>query len=131
MFFSNFSSNCSNSVDLRNLQEQVKNGFCYQKLFWPFTVWTNYSSVLKIFANSLPSALNFKSFSQSLEQSFLTVGQNNFGNKIPFLLWEPFKGFFAWITFWDLIRTLLHNFLLVRFGINAKKSKKGYEKNNT
>ena len=26
-----------------------------------------------------------KSFSQSLEQFFLTVGQNNFGNKIPFI----------------------------------------------
>jgi hypothetical protein len=28
---------------------------------------------------------DFKSFSRSLEQFFLTVGQNNFGNKIPFL----------------------------------------------
>ena len=27
--------------------------------------------------------MNFKSFSPSLEQFFLTVGQNNFGNKIP------------------------------------------------
>ena len=42
----------------------------------------NCSSELKIFANSWPSASNFKSFSQSLEQFFLTVGQNNFGNKI-------------------------------------------------
>ena len=41
---------------------------------------------LKIFANCWPSATNFKSFSQSLEQFFLTVGQNNFGNKIPFFL---------------------------------------------
>ena len=32
--------------------------------------------------NSRPSA---SSFSRSLEQFFLTVGQNNFGNKIPFL----------------------------------------------
>ena len=30
--------------------------------------------ILKNFANSRPSALNFKSFSQSLEQFFLTVG---------------------------------------------------------
>ena len=30
-------------------------------------------------------ASNFKSFSRSLEQFFLTVGPNNFGNKIPFL----------------------------------------------
>ena len=42
-------------------------------------------SNLKKFANSQPSAKNFKSFSQSLEIFFLTVGQNNFGNKILFL----------------------------------------------
>ena len=29
------------------------------------------------------SASNFKTFSRSLEQFFLTVGQNNFRNKIP------------------------------------------------
>jgi hypothetical protein len=75
--------NCSNLWDMRNLQEQVKKAFCYQKLFWPFTAWTNCSSDLKIFANSRPSASNFKSFSRSLEQFFLTLGQNNFGNKIP------------------------------------------------
>ena len=69
---------------MRNLQEQVEKAFCYQKLFWPFTVWINWSSDLKNFGNSRPSASNFKSFSRSLEQFFLTVGQNNFGNKIPF-----------------------------------------------
>ena len=77
--------NCSIFCDLRNLQEQVKKVFCYLKLFWPFTFWINCSSDLKFFENSLLSASNFKSFSQSLEQFYLTVGQNNFGNKIPFL----------------------------------------------
>ena len=77
--------NCSIFWDLRNLQEQVKKAFCYQKLFWPFTVWINCSSDLKNFENSRLSASNFKSFSRSLEQFFLTVGQNNFGNKIPLL----------------------------------------------
>ena len=79
-------SNCSNLLYLRNLQEQVKKAFCYQKLFWPFTVWINCSSDHKIFANSRPSASNFKSFSRSIEQFFLIVGQNNFGKKIPFFL---------------------------------------------
>ena len=82
--FLNYS--CFNFLDLRNLQEQVKTAFCYQKLFWPFTVWINCSSDLKNFANSWLSASNFESFSQSLEQFFLTVGQNNFGDKVPFLL---------------------------------------------
>ena len=85
IIFSNLNSHCSYLLDLRNLQEQVKKAFCYQKLFWPFTVWTNCSSNLKNFANS---ASNFKSFSWSLEQFFLTVGQNNFGNKITFLIWK-------------------------------------------
>ena len=76
--------NCYSLLDVWNLQEQVKKAFCYQKLFWPFTVWINCSSDLKNFANFRPSASNFKSFSQSLEQYFLTVGQNNFVNKIPY-----------------------------------------------
>ena len=75
--------NCSNLLDIRNLQEQVKKAFCYQKSFWPFTVWINCSNDLKNFANPWPSASNFKSFSRSVEQFFLTVGQNKFGNKIP------------------------------------------------
>ena len=102
---------------MRNLQKQVKKAFCYQKLFWPFTVRINCSSNLKFFRcyfgpndffqkafwnqltfsdlknfeNSWPSASNFKSFSQSVERFFLTVGQNNFGNKIALLseqFWE-------------------------------------------
>ena len=76
--------NCSNLLDTRNIQEQVKKVFCYQNLFWPFTVWINCSSDLKHFANSQPSSSNFKSFSWSLEQFFLTVGQINFVYKIPF-----------------------------------------------
>ena len=65
---------------MRNLQEQ---SFCYQNLFLPFTVRINCSNDLKKFANSRPSAPNFKIFSQSLEQFSLTVGQNKFGDKIP------------------------------------------------
>ena len=42
-----------------------------------------------MFANSWPSALNFKSFFRSLQQFFLTVGQNNFGNKIPLVTFSP------------------------------------------
>ena len=52
--------NCSNLFDMRNLQEQVKKAF----------VAKNSSSDLKNFANSWPSASNFKSFSRSLEQFF-------------------------------------------------------------
>ena len=80
---------------MKNLQEQVTKAFCYQKLFRPFTVWKNCSSDLKNFANSRPSASNSKSFSRSLEQFFLTVGQNKFGNKIPLkLAWLAYVHFF-------------------------------------
>ena len=80
---SNLSYNCSNLLDNINLQEKVKKAFCYHNWFWPCIVWINCSSDLKKFANSRPSTSNFKSFSQSLEKIFLTVGQNNFGNRIP------------------------------------------------
>ena len=63
-------------MNLRNLQEKV---------VLTFTVRINWSSDLKNFANSRPSVSNFKFFSRSLEQFFLTVGQNNFGNKIPLI----------------------------------------------
>ena len=39
-----------------------------------------------MFANSRPSASNFKSFSQSVEQFFLKVGKNNFGKNIPIVI---------------------------------------------
>ena len=45
----------------------------------------NCFSDLKSFANSRPSASNFKSFTRSLEHFFLTEGQINFGNKIPLM----------------------------------------------
>ena len=75
-------------VYLWNLQEQVRKAFCYQELFWTFAVWTNCSSDLIFFANSRPSALNFIFFSITRTFFFLTLGQNNFGNKIPWL--HPF-----------------------------------------
>ena len=53
-------------------------------MFWPFTIWINFSSDLKIFKNSRLWASNFKSFSKILEHFFLTVCQNNFGNERPF-----------------------------------------------
>ena len=79
IIFSNLNCNCSIIVDLRNLQEQVKKAVCYQKLFWPLTVWINCSSNLK----NLAKFSAFKSFSFLQEQFFLTAGHNNFDNKIP------------------------------------------------
>ena len=46
--------------------------------------------ISRFFENSRPSASNFKSFSRSLDQFFLTVGQNNFGNKIPMFVFNHF-----------------------------------------
>ena len=43
-----------------------------------------------MFANSQPSASNFKSFSPSLDQFFITVSQNNFDNKIPLIFFSIF-----------------------------------------
>ena len=59
----------------RSEQSLVTVVFCYKNcsdLLWERIV------DLKKFANSRLSALNFKSFSQSPEHFFLTIGQNNF-----------------------------------------------------
>ena len=45
-------------------------------MFWPFTVWTNCFSDLKMFANSWPSASNFKKKSKSLEYFFSNLNSN-------------------------------------------------------
>ena len=47
---------------------------CTDLLLWEKIVQT---------ISKCPKASNFKSFSQSLEQFFVKVGLNNFGNKIP------------------------------------------------
>ena len=80
IIFWNLNSNCSNSSNLRNLQEQA--------FFWPLTVRTNFSSDCKVFANSCPSDSISKVFLDHKNNFFLTVGQNNFGNKIPGLKFE-------------------------------------------
>ena len=73
-------------VYMRNLHEQVKKAFCFKNCSY-FQI--NCFSDHKIFANSQPPALNFKSFCRSLEHFFfLMERQNNFGNKIPFLVLE-------------------------------------------
>ena len=105
--FSNLNYNCSDLSDMGNLQEQVKKAFYYQKLFWPFNVWIDCSSDLNNSANSRPSASNFKSFSQSLEQYFLTVGQKIFGNKIPVLKITNFPTHhYLWCHYWPLLLLL-------------------------
>ena len=89
---------------LRNLQKQVKKAFC--------------SSDLKNFASTQPSASNFESFSESLEHFFLTVGQNNFGNKIPNHWKEDVKCFLILLSIGyspitiSKIPIILHYFLL-------------------
>ena len=69
MIFPNLISNCFNLLYLRN---KLKN-LLFHKLIWPFSFQKNCSSDLKKITNSLPSASNFKIFSWSLEQFFLTV----------------------------------------------------------
>ena len=62
------------------MQEKLENMCCSNRHNGGNTFRKSHfdSSDLKHFANSQPSALNSKSFSQSLEQSFLTEGKNNF-----------------------------------------------------
>ena len=72
--FSNLNSNCSfKFLGIRNLQEQVKKAFCLPKIVLTF------HCLNKIF--------------RSLEQFFLRVGQNNFGNKTPLMIDTKRKNF--------------------------------------
>ena len=79
--FSILHYDCSNLLDLRNLQEQVKKAFYYQKLFWPFTAPFDREKLLKIESEGQ----EFVKFLRSLEQFFLTLAQTNFDDEIPFL----------------------------------------------
>ena len=92
---------------MRNLQEQVKIAFCYQKLFWPFSVWIICSSNLKKFANSWPSASSFKSFSQLLEHFFSHRITEQFRkqNTISFPLWHAFFAEFLAHSCSNVIKT--------------------------
>ena len=65
-------SNCSNLLDLRNLQEQVKKAFCYHKLFWTFTVWINCSSDLKCFSRSLEQFFSHSRSKQFSKQNTIS-----------------------------------------------------------
>ena len=79
ILFCNLNANCSNLSDMRNLQEQVKNAFCYQKLFWPFTVWINCSSDQEKLLKFEAEGREFAKCLRSLEQFIQTEkGQNNF-----------------------------------------------------
>ena len=71
---------------MRNLQEQVKKAFCLlPKFFLTFHCLKKIVLViLKILQILGLQPQISKVFSRSLELFFLTVGQNNFGNKIPF-----------------------------------------------
>ena len=70
---------------MRNLQEQVQKSIQLPNIVLTFTVWTTCSSDLKNFANSRPLASIFQNFFDYYNIFFLTVGQNNFGYKIPLI----------------------------------------------
>ena len=125
-------SNGSNLLYLRNLQKQGKKAICYHKWFWPFTVLTNCSCDLKTLADSWPSASNFKHFSRSLEQFFLTVGQNNFGNKIPKQhTFKPNMSTFVIAKYFYNFSWILLHFSQIRYSIDAAKGHSAFVATST
>ena len=70
IIFSSLNYNCSDILDLKNFQEQVKKAFRLKN-------WSD----LSLFQDWL----EFQKFFSITRTIFLTVGQNNFGNKIPFI----------------------------------------------
>ena len=91
---------------MRNLQEQVKIAFCYQKFFRSFTVWIDCFSDLKNFANSRLKAEKF-----FLDQFFLTVYVRTiFVKKYQF--WDLFTTD-IYLLIWHILYWHLFEFLSV------------------
>ena len=63
----------------------TKSGILLPKLFWP-TVRKTFFSDREFFLKFKAEGWEFAIFFRSLEQFIQTVGQNNFGNKIPFIV---------------------------------------------
>ena len=79
IIFSTLNLNCSNVLDLRNKLKKSS----VSKIVLTFHCFLQFQNFCKF----LDSASDFKRFSRSLEQFFLTLlGQNNFGSKIPLFL---------------------------------------------
>ena len=81
------------------------------KIFWFNIVPTFHCSnkllnLLVVISKHLqiqPSASNFKSFSQSVEQSYKTEGETNFGNKMPIFTQNIFSPRWFWVKIIDLL----------------------------
>ena len=74
IFFFNLNLNCSNLLDMKNLQEQVWKTFYYQELFWPGLYC----------CSDRENFLKFEAEGREFAKFLSTIGQNNFDNKIPF-----------------------------------------------
>ena len=90
---------------------KLKKAFCYQKMFWPFSVWINCSGDHKNFANSRPSASNFKSFTWSLGQFFSHSRSEQFWKQKNITLLSVFR----WEQFFKGLTGCLNNLLLDPF----------------
>ena len=75
---------CANSLGKRNLQEQVKKTFCYQKLFWPFTALFE-QTVLLQFLQILGLQPRISKIFSITRTIFSHSRSEQFENKIPFL----------------------------------------------
>ena len=53
-----------------DIQEQVKKGFCYQKLFGPFSVWINCSSDRDFFLKFEAECSEFAEISIHIEKKY-------------------------------------------------------------
>ena len=83
MIFSNLNSNYSNLLDLRSRNNLKKHSVT--KMFYDLSLFEQIVLEISNFLQILGLQPRIsKVFPRSPEQFFLTAGQNNFGNKIPF-----------------------------------------------
>ena len=80
----------SNVLDLRCTLQS----YLFQKSFWPFSAWINCSSAFIFFFCLQPwiPKVFFLNHNYTEQFFFLTEGQDNFGNKIPYVSLAAEKG---------------------------------------
>ena len=112
--FSIFNSNWSNLWHIRNLQEQVKNHSVTKKCS-ELSLFEQIVLVISKFFQILGlTTSNFKHFSRSLEQIFLTEGQNQKYSIWSKQFWKKYH--FPWILLRNVNKCL---FLLVAHTVSC------------
>ena len=115
IFFPNL-INCSNLLDLRNLQEQVKKAFCFKNCT-DLSLLEKIVLVISKICKFSTCSFKFRKIMSKTRTNFFTIDHINNGNKIPFLTSALF-------TLQSFKQNLRCHFIILIFHISWKLCKK-------